>query len=50
MMTRRSALWIVVVGTFLYCGCGQTPREQNSNAVAEKSLEGAAGVGELSTR
>jgi hypothetical protein len=47
MLTRRSALWIVVAGSFLYCGCGQTPREQSSKAVAEKSLGGAAGVGEL---
>jgi hypothetical protein len=44
MMMRRSALWIVVAGTFLCCGCGQTPREQTSKAVAEKSLGGAAGA------
>ena len=48
MMTGRSALWIVVAGTFLYCGCGQTPREQTSKAVGEKSSGAAAGVGALS--
>jgi hypothetical protein len=47
MMTGRSALWIVVAGTLLCCGCGQTPREQTSKPVAEKSVGGAAGVREL---
>jgi hypothetical protein len=47
MTTRRSALWVVVAGTLLYCGCGQTPREQTSKADDQKSSGGAAGVGEL---
>ncbi len=47
MMTRCSALSIVVAGTFLYCGCGQTPREQTSEAVAQKSPREAAGVDEI---
>jgi len=46
-MTQRSALWIVVAGAFLYCGCGQTPREQTSKAVAEKSSGGAGGAAEV---
>src|SRR5690242_4033405 len=37
-------LWMPIASTFLFSGCGQSPREQNSKAVAEKSSGGAAGA------
>jgi hypothetical protein len=44
MMTGRSGLWIVIAASLLYSGCGQGPRGQPSNAVAEKSPRGAAAL------